>query len=1001
MGEFLAGTAAQVAGGAALSAGSRAFRWFRLAGRYEARWIDLDNGQGSVSLTAPELADVERFMKSSSTRPLLSLLAITFLSPESGNRDDTLAVIQGAFVKAAEKWMVGSNESWSRAIDAVWRRLVELLADSLSTIDSATFDPEESEQFVRFVTTPLESRRTGSELVDYFDRVSGLASDLERLALAEGLFNTLWLRMRNRQPPPILTHTDAEVAADFAHLYIPRMIYSVDGREQSSETLMGNGAPYRIVLTGAPGAGKTTFVEHLSHAFSEAEEVPRVTVALRCRDFYREGWSSSITDYLSRTTRATFDVDVDTRSVRDLLILGRICIVVDGLDEIADIATRAELVQRIEGLCRTYPAISILVTSREVGYNRARLSDRLFEHHRILEFTPGQVGEYARRWFALVDRRDLVDAFMSESKTVEDLRQNPLLLSLLCILYRARGSIPRNRRDVYGKCADLLFVRWDAHRGILQPEDLPAYGSRLMQEIARWVYRSQAAQAGLEESVIAKVIAKYLAKIAGIEEDEARLRTDDFLEFCAGRAWLLAKIGTSDRGERIFGFTHRTFLEYFTAEAASRAAASPAAVAKEITSAYKADPTSVFPELLIQAYDNKEDGGGEAVFQKICEAKNVESELPIRLMDGVLLPKHTRRLAFNLLCQQWKEKRRFSLDTFVSLLNLNRDARSQFETEYLNSVPEAQELFMNGWASLELSDRARWFDDDWRNVVGQLAKSGRLLEEDSDSVTGSWALLNGNIRLNSNNISPSGMLVARGQFGLYLGAVWWILEQHLSGQNLSRRQNAILRQWLNHLEEGECIDTHTARIFADLMEERLAEIAFNVEARCRSELAKLALLGTFLVLAEAFREFPQFTVLVSAACNIQATRLVTARRRMIQDLDDSPVQTYIEEDWVPEKWPVWCREWSRAEYDLLFELRGRVWDPRRSEWVEEHELSDWVEELEAERHVSVLTDGLIGILGQAVEEDHGDDLLEYDPERDEPNFDPNREAAVDDEDSDR
>ena len=48
-------------------------------------------------------------------------------------------------------------------------------------------------------------------------------------------------------------------------------------------------------------------------------------------------------------------------------------------------------------------------------------------------------------------------AFISESASVADLRSNPLMLALLCILYRGAGSLPRNRTEVYEQCASMLY----------------------------------------------------------------------------------------------------------------------------------------------------------------------------------------------------------------------------------------------------------------------------------------------------------------------------------------------------------------------------------------------------------------------------------------------------------------------------------------------------------------------------------------------------------------
>src|SRR6185436_17872571 len=44
-------------------------------------------------------------------------------------------------------------------------------------------------------------------------------------------------------------------------------------------------------------------------------------------------------------------------------------------------------------------------------------------------------------------------------------------------------------------------------------------------------------------------------------EAEAGLAADEFLTFCAGRAWVLTDIG-SDVLQPHYGFVHRTFLEY-------------------------------------------------------------------------------------------------------------------------------------------------------------------------------------------------------------------------------------------------------------------------------------------------------------------------------------------------------------------------------------------------------------------------------------------------------
>jgi hypothetical protein len=107
--------------------------------------------------------------------------------------------------------------------------------------------------------------------------------------------------------------------------------------------------------------------------------------------------------------------------------------------------------------------------------------------YRLGGFRDADVADYARKWFALEEgaHADEADAFLTDSESVPDLRTNPLLLSLMCILYRGEGSLPRNRAEVYEHCSKLLFKRWDAHRHIHQELRAGRYVEQIM-DIVRW-----------------------------------------------------------------------------------------------------------------------------------------------------------------------------------------------------------------------------------------------------------------------------------------------------------------------------------------------------------------------------------------------------------------------------------------------------------------------------------------------------------------------------------
>ena len=250
-----------------------------------------------------------------------------------------------------------------------------------------------------------------------------------------------------------------------------------------------------------------------------------------------------------------------------LLLTGRAVVIFDGLDELLDTSRRADVTTRVERFCAEYPLAPVLVTSRQVGYDQARLDDSQFTCYRLGSLAAAQVGEFARKWFgqddeiwpAEADR--WAEAFLSESAAASDLRTNPLLLSLLCILYRGEGSLPRDRAEVYEQCAMLMFRRWDARRRIRQDLRAGHLLEPALRRLAWLLFTRENAQSAMTERELVAATSEFL-QARGFESlDAAR----EFVDFCRGRMWVFSDAGTTASGERLYAFTHRTFLEYFAA----------------------------------------------------------------------------------------------------------------------------------------------------------------------------------------------------------------------------------------------------------------------------------------------------------------------------------------------------------------------------------------------------------------------------------------------------
>ena len=48
-----------------------------------------------------------------------------------------------------------------------------------------------------------------------------------------------------------------------------------------------------------------------------------------------------------------------------------------------------------------------------------------------------------------------------ESRELRDLRSNPLILALMCNVYKTEGFIPRSRAELYDNCTNMLLFRLD------------------------------------------------------------------------------------------------------------------------------------------------------------------------------------------------------------------------------------------------------------------------------------------------------------------------------------------------------------------------------------------------------------------------------------------------------------------------------------------------------------------------------------------------------------
>ncbi|GIJ25811.1 hypothetical protein Vqi01_09730 [Micromonospora qiuiae] len=404
----------------------------------------------------------------------------------------------------------------------------------------------------------------------------------------------------------------------------------------------------RLVVLGDPGAGKSTFAAKLAFDLA-TDRVPgfvgKVPFLLLVREYaHMLQGGHTLNDFLDATSHNPYNLTPPDDGLEYLLKSGAAVVIVDGVDELGTPEARRRFGELVEGFASRYAATQIVVTSRIVGYDDAPLDPHRFFRARVQPFTMAQCRQYALNWFALDDestpeqQERMAHGLIAETDPVDDLRRNPLLLSLLCSVYASKHYIPRHRTEIYEQCAELLFERWDKRREIFVPLKYVVDVRPAITELAWRLFCDPSKRQAMRKREILDFLTRYLREERYATDHEAAAAAQDFLAFCAGRAWVLTEIGTVDH-EPLYGFTHSTFLEYFAALQLVRQKETVEATWQALRPHIGDASWSVISELAVQILDRNSNGGANRFVGHLVRDQ-VEATEAVRLNFAARLTCH-------------------------------------------------------------------------------------------------------------------------------------------------------------------------------------------------------------------------------------------------------------------------------------------------------------------------------------------------------------------------
>jgi formylglycine-generating enzyme required for sulfatase activity len=363
-------------------------------------------------------------------------------------------------------------------------------------------------------------------------------------------------------------------------------------------------ADRRLAVLGAPGCGKTTFLQYLALTYARdwrGDELGLVRdrlglaerlmpVFLPLRDFARHlraqypdagtDGPALLLDYLSQYFAAQ-EIPLPRDFFRARLEDGEAAVLLDGMDEVADPELRRRVARIIEAFTRRYPDNRYVVTSRIVGYQgAARLGEDYFVTT-VRDFDQAAVQQFVRHWslaveVALAGRRSrtierraedqaegLLEAIRANER-VRELAVNPLLLTVIALVHRYRAHLPERRAELYEECVEVLLGYWDEAKGLREVGipglELDAGDKRsLLEPIALWMHERHLHE--LDQEMLLRQLRRLFEPMSA-DTQQAGKRAEAFVGIIGARSGLL-----QERGLGIYSFSHLTFQEYLTARA--------------------------------------------------------------------------------------------------------------------------------------------------------------------------------------------------------------------------------------------------------------------------------------------------------------------------------------------------------------------------------------------------------------------------------------------------
>jgi len=343
----------------------------------------------------------------------------------------------------------------------------------------------------------------------------------------------------------------------------------------------------KLMILGKPGAGKTTFLKYLALQCIEGRfQANHIPLFITLKEFAELPNQPNLLEYLiqlfaslgiapntkiktgflaSLLNWGTTDTNelVDLTVVEKLLNQGKLLVLLDGLDEVRD-ADSKRILECIRDFTTQFHQNQFVITcriaAREYTFER-------FTEVEVADFDEQQIASFANKWFKAKDDAVKAERFienLKKDKPIQELATNPLLLTLLCLVFEESGNFPSNRSELYKEGLDVLLKKWDVKRNIERDQVYKKLSLKRKEDLLSQIALETFEKGNyfFKQKEVERYITQYIRNLPDASADPEVLQLDSeaVLKSIEAQHGLFV-----ERARSIYSFSHLTFHEYFSA----------------------------------------------------------------------------------------------------------------------------------------------------------------------------------------------------------------------------------------------------------------------------------------------------------------------------------------------------------------------------------------------------------------------------------------------------